>query len=258
MASTATQFDTDCALMLHCDGSDASTTFTDSSFSSTKTVTANGNAQIDTAQSVFGGASGLFDGAGDYLSVPDASDLNFGTGDYTVDFRVRFNTFPSLAEVVLYSKGDSNADDGTFNIYHYKDGGYLGVRVFNQYTFTWTASSATWYHFAVTKASGTTRFFVDGTALTPSGVGPNNTISNTTEVRVAANSGNNKYLDGWIDELRVVKGTAVWTSNFTPPSAAYTKTYSGKINTINLLARSSIATLNGLSLASVATRDGLA
>jgi len=50
-----------------------STTFTDSSLSP-KTITRYGNAQIDTAQSVFGGAAGLFDGSGDYLTIPDSDD----------------------------------------------------------------------------------------------------------------------------------------------------------------------------------------
>jgi len=69
-------------LLLHMDGADGSTTFTDEAG---HTVTANGNAQIDTAQNVFGGASGLFDGSSGYLTVPDSEDWNFGTGDFTFD-----------------------------------------------------------------------------------------------------------------------------------------------------------------------------
>ena len=63
--------------LLHMDGADTSTTFTDESG---KTWTANGNAQIDTAQSVFGGASGLFDGTGDYLSASDHADWQLDGG----------------------------------------------------------------------------------------------------------------------------------------------------------------------------------
>src|SRR3990167_5725818 len=70
-------------LLLHCDGVDAATTFTDEIG---KAVTANGNAQIDTAQKKFGTASGLFDGTGDYLSLADSDDWNFGAGDFTIDF----------------------------------------------------------------------------------------------------------------------------------------------------------------------------
>ena len=78
-------------LLLHCDGTDASTTFTDSS-SPAKTVTAVGDAQLDTAQFKFGTASGLFDGTGDELTVTDHADFDFGTGDFTIEFFVRFNS----------------------------------------------------------------------------------------------------------------------------------------------------------------------
>src|SRR3990167_9675179 len=77
-------------LLLHCDGVDAATSFPDVS-ASAHTVTANGNAQVDTAQSKFGGASLIVDGTGDYLSVPDHADWDFGTGDFTVDFWFRRN-----------------------------------------------------------------------------------------------------------------------------------------------------------------------
>ena len=69
--------------LLHFNGADASTTFTDESG---KAWTASGHAQIDTAQSVFGGASGLFDGTDDYIYAADSDDWNLGTLDFTVDF----------------------------------------------------------------------------------------------------------------------------------------------------------------------------
>src|SRR3990167_4126243 len=78
-------------LLLHCDGTDASTTFTDSG-NTVHTVTANNSAQIDTAQKKFGTASGLFASAtSDNLSVPDHADWDFGTSDFTIDFWFRFN-----------------------------------------------------------------------------------------------------------------------------------------------------------------------
>ena len=67
-------------LGLHCNGTNGSTTFTDVKGN---TVTANGNAQISTAQypALTGKtASALFDGAGDYLSIPDSADWDFGWG----------------------------------------------------------------------------------------------------------------------------------------------------------------------------------
>lgn len=74
--------------LLHMNGVDGSTTFTDESG---KSWTAKGNAQIDTAGSRFGGASALFDGSGDYMELPDHEDFNVGSGDFTVDFWFRKN-----------------------------------------------------------------------------------------------------------------------------------------------------------------------
>jgi len=72
------------SLLLHGDGANGSTTIVDSS-TSPKTVTAVGNAQISTAQSKFGGASLAFDGAGDYLTIPDDSSFDFGFNDFTIE-----------------------------------------------------------------------------------------------------------------------------------------------------------------------------
>jgi YD repeat-containing protein len=69
-------------VMLHMNGADGSTTFIDDS---NKIWTAAGDAQIDTAQSMFGGASAYFDGSGDYLSTPDSEDFNLGNEDFTID-----------------------------------------------------------------------------------------------------------------------------------------------------------------------------
>src|SRR5262245_3861014 len=77
--------------LLHMDGADATTSFPDDGQSHAHTWTANGNVQVDTAQSKFGGASALFDGAGDFLTTTDDTDFQFGTGDWTVDFWVRFS-----------------------------------------------------------------------------------------------------------------------------------------------------------------------
>eukprot|EP01041_Mallomonas_annulata_P026842 gene26842-48282_t len=77
------------SLLCHFDGADTSTTITDNS-PSPKTLTAYGNAQIDTAQSKFGGASLLLDGTGDYVSTPADTVFNFGSGEFTVEAWVRF------------------------------------------------------------------------------------------------------------------------------------------------------------------------
>src|SRR5262245_32929117 len=78
--------DTNCKVLLHFNGTDTATTITDSNAGgSAHTWTAAGNAQIDTAASKFGGASGLFDGTGDWVTTSDHADFTLGSGAFTID-----------------------------------------------------------------------------------------------------------------------------------------------------------------------------
>lgn len=209
-------------LLLHCNGADTSTTFTDSS-PSAKTVTANGNAQIDTAQSKFGGASGLFDGSGDYLTVPDSADWYFAA-DFTVECWVRFNTMSQTAALVgqwdptlvgnaswVLQVSPSSVD---FVFYDNPVGNL------NNVTGAFTPATNTWYHVAADRAGNVFRVYVDGVvkatatlsrtfwdSANPLSIGR---LQHTTT----------EYLNGWIDDVRVVKGEAVYAGAFTPPSAA--------------------------------------
>lgn len=219
--STDSCFDTDTVVMLHMNGTDGSTTFTDSS-SNTKTVTANGNAQIDTAQSQFGGASGLFDGSGDYLSIPDDADWDFGTGDFTIDLWFRSNVADPNTDRV-FSMGDVDAGQG---IHIRFDDTVLDVRVQgNSFTFAFNPNQNQWYHVTLTRNGSNLRAFADGTQIGVTETNSSNiTVSSSLFIGTSNNGGadGGQYINGWVDELRVVKGTAVWTASFTSPSAEYT------------------------------------
>ena len=73
--------------------------------------TPSGNAQIDTAQAKIGSASGLFDGTGDYLTTPAQAGFNFGSGNFTIEFFVRFN---SVADVQAFG---GNYSDQSWILY---------------------------------------------------------------------------------------------------------------------------------------------
>lgn len=223
--------DADAKVVLHMDGSDASTTFTDSSLTP-KTFTAVADAQIDTAQSVFDGASGLFDGTGDALSAAYDSDFFPASNPFTIDFRIRFN---SVATCVMFAVGNNNTAEYGYAFYY--AGGNI---VFAQYNTglnnlvskAWTPSANTWYHVALIRGWGGVN---DDWAITIDGtqIGTTSTVSGsipasapTTTVRVACqyNIGSNvNFVNGWIDEFRFSKGIARWTSNFTPPTEAYSE-----------------------------------
>jgi hypothetical protein len=207
-------------LLIHADGPDASTTFTDSSPSG-RAVTTNGNAQVDTAQSKFGGASLLLDGSGDYLQLAANSDWDLGAAggsDFTIDFWVRFNT-ETVTQMRMLSAETGNGwalymhDNSTISAW--TASGPVDTR------WTWDPVAGTWYHVALVRTGGVFKLFINGTSL---GDGTDRDMTTSAALAIGrADSGTGEFgaLNGWMDEVRVSKGIARWTSNFTPPQLPY-------------------------------------
>jgi hypothetical protein len=226
-ADTATA---DTVLLLHMDGSDGSTTFTDSS-ASPLTVTPVGDAQIDTAQFVFGGASGLFDGTGDRLSVAD--DVGFDLGQaaepFTIKARVRQ---VSGANAGFFGRGggvgDWNTTDGNMYLL-FIDSGTLYFQ-FNQsgspdQVTTTAPSSGAWHEIAVTYDGTNVRLFVDGAVAATSGTVTSITAPTTRNITYVGDLPSGSYaLNGWVDELHVINGTALYTAAYTPPATKWQDT----------------------------------
>jgi len=214
--------------LLHMNGADAATTFIDESG---KTWTANGNAQVDTAQSKFGGASALFDGTGDYLTASDSNDWQLDGGSnsnsWTIDFWVRFNDDPSAGAVGFVQQRTDN--DNWWSVFFSADLLYFSIRSAAVVTVlisnTWNPTMATWYHVAYVK-NGATGYlmFVNGTQVgsTQTDTDPMPNFAGGVQVARHTNlSGTNFDLNGWIEELRISKGIARWTANFTPNDKEY-------------------------------------
>lgn len=220
--------------LLHMNGSDASTTFTDESG---KTWTAAGNAQIDTAQSKFGGASGLFDGTGDYISTPDHADFAFGTGDVTIDFWAMYNSLPaSGTHMISYMQYTDNSNfifcslynnAGTYVWYFYDAGGFGGL----SFTTPAAPSTSTWYHIAYVRNGSNFYFFMDGTKSSSTPTSATSASDLASSPSIAKGVAGNLWLDhnGWVDEFRISKGIARWTANFTPPTSAYAPASVGRV-----------------------------
>lgn len=208
MASTASGSAAAVALLLHMNGTDGSTTFTDSSLNAFA-MTANGNAQIDTAQSKFGGASGLLDGTGDYVSGT-ISAFDYGANRFCIETWVRFNAVPGSQAFFSFG-GIGN------NFYAHHVGGdiYVGNGIGNIMNPTWSPATGVWYHFALTYDLTTWRLFIDGVLL-GSTTSPMNTGS-LSLIYVGGRPGESAYINGWLDDFRVTHNDAVYTANFTPP-----------------------------------------
>lgn len=207
-------------LLLHTDGTDGSTTFTDSS-SGAKAITANGNAQIDTAFKKFGTGSGLFDGTGDYLTAADSADWDFGTGDFTIDTWVRFSTVSSTQAICDVGKGGVAGGKGVLIRWVSSSNSWI-VNINNSTVFDTgdTIAADTWYHLALTRSGSTAYLFRDG--ILKASVANSTNISGSTEgLFVGIDQPLEVPLNGWLDEFRIVKGQAIWTAAFTPAGDAY-------------------------------------
>ena len=217
----------DVSLLLHMDGANGSTTFTDSS-SNGFTATVNGNAQISTTENKFGGASGYFDGAGDYLQYTGTSELALGSGDFTVEFWFNLSSATgqgSFGEQGIF--GCNTASNSRWTVRLQGTSTKLMSWWLNGPGSNTVGTTAiafnTWYHVALVRSgSGTNniKLYLNG-ALESQGtdtytVPVDDIVIGRTYTNVAG-----EYFNGYIDDVRITKNVARYTSNFTPPTAAF-------------------------------------
>lgn len=216
-------------LLVGFEGTDASTTFTDES-ASPHTLTANGNAQVDTAQFKFGSASGLFDGTGDYISTGDSADWDLADANsdpYCLEVWARFNSIagnPSLC----CQNGGAGSEAWRWQVLSTGEMRWSfsisGAAFIDTDTSGAGITTGTWYHLAVDHDStGKIRLFVDG-VMRGSATPADSRINNATPgLSIGASSTSNGTMNGWLDELRITKGYSRYgsDSSFTPPTAAF-------------------------------------
>lgn len=215
-------------LLLSFNGADASTTFTDESPAAHGDATVFGTAQVDTALSVFGGASGLFDGTTASLNFADDPDWNFGSGRFTVEARVRpsadgfivgqwgvLTFFTDTVDLSWVMYRDSSARLG----FNYSTSGLDN----NVGVLGGTLTVGTWYAVCVDYDGTTLRAYIDG-VMVSSNVVILSMANGTKPLAIASGSDNNfAHLSGSIDELRITKGVARYASDsgYTPAVAAF-------------------------------------
>ncbi|MDO8656987.1 MAG: LamG-like jellyroll fold domain-containing protein, partial [Nanoarchaeota archaeon] len=209
-------FNQDIVLLLHFEGADGSTTFTDNSLN-TKTVVAAGDAQIDTAQFKFGAASGLFDGTGDELTVTDHADFDFGTGDFTIEFFARFNSLSGV-QGFCYQNGSE-----TGWIEFYLNDADFESRVQGSATMEFPhggLNTAQWYEVSLCRKSSNVRCFLDGAQLGIA-VSDTSTVSLGSDLKIARAFNTPSRFNGNLDEF-MVSNVGKYGSNYVPRTTAFT------------------------------------
>ncbi len=216
------------SLLLHSDGADGATSFSDSAISA-HVMTAYNGAQTDTDAFKFGTSSAKFDGTNDYIDAPDHADWNVGGDDFTVDFWFKRDGGTGAYRYFCGQYIDAPANGGVYllmrNTNLVEGGIYYGIS-YTTLQHTSAITDANWHHVAFSRSGDYLRLFVDGVnsaTATVTGVTVNNSSSRFAVGRMGEY--NQDYWKGWIDEFRFSKGIARWTESFTPPTSPYPDGY---------------------------------
>ncbi len=189
-----------------------------------KTWTAQGGAAPSAVQAKWGSGSLLCDGNGDYLSTPTNTDFNITGGDFTVEFWLYLSDKDNTDGNTVVCVGNSS---GYWQILVRSNN--LNVNIRNSADSTFSTLNApqtlvnnSWHHWAWTRASGVNRVFYDGTSLGLTGSLPSSFTQGSHAAYIGANfNGGTSSTHGYIDDLRITKGVARYTANFTPPSGPF-------------------------------------
>lgn len=201
-------------LAMHMDGANNSTTFTDLKG---HTVTPFGNAKISTTQSKFGGSSAYFDGNGDYLQIPPSTDFYLTGADFTIECWIKIGVLNTRKSVVGTRTGGSLDNgfelavlaDNTINFYYTTGTGIGGGTI-----------DLNWNHVAIVRYNNYYTIFVNGLGSSSVFVASNGS-DEMDFLWIGKTAFSLNYFSGFIDDLRITKGVARYTSNFTPPTQAF-------------------------------------
>ena len=176
-----------------------------------------GGAAISTAQSKWGGSAMYFDGNGDYLTIPNNVLFALGTGDFTIEcwvysiagsnngvWQLASSAFPGSAGLAVAANG------GAWTVYYGSTSQGHGFG---------SIGTGTWQHVALVRQSGSLYIYSNGVKYT---VAASDTTNYTYTTLVIGGYYSTSFLwNGYINDLRITRGYARYTANFTPPTAAF-------------------------------------
>jgi hypothetical protein len=178
-----------------------------------------GNAQVSTTQAKWGTTSMAFDGTGDYLKLPSNALYTFGTGAYTIEFWI----YPNSLAAGTYHVVGANATNGIIIAINNAKIALNKYGVGDVLAYNTALTTSTWTHVAIVReGTGTnqTKIYVNGTSVA-TGTDTNDWTV-TTNFGVGANtSDGSQGINAYLDDLRITRGLARYTANFTAPTAAF-------------------------------------
>lgn len=170
------------------------------------------------------------DGSGDYLEIPDSDDWSFGNDDYTIDFRINFKQVPARGGIIEqywpnqadpdYSRGWTLSYQSS-KLYYNTQPSTCGFFVID-----WIPNTNEWYHLSIVRYNNNLSIYLNGNILNSTDISSCTGMNNPTQplkIGVDYTSSQSPYYAEFeMDELRITKGVARYTSNFTLPTEIYT------------------------------------
>ena len=175
------------------------------------------------------GGSGYFDGSGDYLSVASNTAFDFGTGDFTIELWINLSAAANYGGVL--TKGNVGAISSATWAIDFNNTGtalnfYVGAIGSGAYIITTTTNVRTlnaWTHVAVSRISGSTKMFINGVQEGSTySTSYNVTSGGDLYVGTGFYTPSTNFVTGYISNVRILKGTGLYSSAFTPPTAPLT------------------------------------
>jgi hypothetical protein len=168
----------------------------------------------------------FFDGTGDYLSVPSSSDFNYEAGDFTVEGWIYMNSLPSSGSRYTLASKWTGGGDYSWICNIFNDSGNMelnfgyttnGSDAIDLFSNGGPSEAGKWYHIAFARDGDTLRQFVNGVQLSTNAI--SGTIHvDTQNVNIGRHGQDTNYMNGYISNLRICKGHAVYKSQFIPPT----------------------------------------
>lgn len=191
----------------------------------------NNSAAIDNTNYKFGTGSGYFNGS-TYLTTPFSPDFVFGNDSFTIDCWIKLNSINGVHRIIGIGSDSpyGNFGIGVGSFSSWGQGTQIDVYLKKPDAYYWDFCSGplnldtqSWHHVAISRLQNKLFIFYDGVLVNTVDFAYN--LNPTDDIIIGARYQASKqiveYFNGYIDELRVSKGIARWTSDFTPPNAEY-------------------------------------
>ncbi len=167
-----------------------------------------------------------FDGTGDFLSVPESADFTFGSGNFTIEAWVNLANHLGQDMGIVQLRREESAwnwalyyhDSGVFKWEMIPDGSSSATTL----TSTTSLANATWYHLAIVRNSDTVTMYLNGSSEASTTWANTMRQDSGDELLCVGQKAGNIWHNGWMDEVRISKGIARYTGNFTPSTSAFT------------------------------------